>query len=89
MNQPQININTQSAVNTLTQKLIEKQKQDLEDKGINILEGLISGENKPKDSTATTTKTGKTTKDETTEIVKDIIGGIFGKKKKKKDSTGN
>lgn len=89
MNQPQININTQSAVNTLTQKLIEKQKQDLEDKGINILEGLISGENKPKDSTATTTNTGKTTKNETTEIVKDIIGGIFGKKKKKKDSTGN
>lgn len=89
MTQPQINLNTQSAIKTLTQQLIEKQKQDLEDKGINILEDLIGGDNKSKDSTATTTNTGKTTKDETTKIVKDIIGGIFGKKEKKKDSTGN
>jgi len=89
MIQPQINFNTKTAVNALTQKLIEKQKQDLEAKGINILEDLIRGDNKPKDSTATSTSTGKTTKDETTEIIKDIIGGIFGKKKTKKDSTEN
>ena len=86
MIQPQININTQTAVKALTQKLIEKQKQDLEAKGINILEDLIGGDNKPKDATTTT---GKTTKEETTDIVKDILGGIFGKKKTKKDSTGN
>lgn len=89
MIQPQININTQTAVKALMQKLVEKQRQDLEAKGINILEDLIGGNNNPKDSTATSTSTGKTTKDETTEIIKDIIGGIFGKKKTKKDSTGN
>ncbi len=82
-------LNTKTAVNALTQKLIDKQKQELEAKGINILEELIGGDTNPKDSTATSTSTGKTTNDETTKIVKDIIGGIFGKKKTKKDSTGN
>ena len=95
MTNPQINVNTQSAVTTLTKKLIEKQKQDLENQGLDILQGLIGGGDKPKDgsnnqnNTGNTENTGNTTTDETTKVVKDIIGGIFGNKKKKKDTTGN
>jgi len=97
MTQPKINVNTKAAVTSLTQKLIEKQKQDLQNKGLDILEGLIGGGDKPKDEKTGTGKTGnagnteqtQTTENETTKVVKDIIGGIFGKKKKEKDSTGN
>jgi len=80
MAQPQINLNTQGAVKALTQKLIEKQKKDLVGKGKGILEGLLGGKNKPKDTT-NNNNTGNTTTDKTTEIVKDIFGGLFGKKK--------
>jgi hypothetical protein len=95
MTNPQINVNTQSAVTSLTQKLMEKQKQELEDKGLDILEGLIGKGDKPKEgatnqnTAGTTQNTGDATKDETTKVVKDILGGLFGSKKKKKDSTGN
>ena len=80
INNPKISVDTKAAVTTLTQKLIEKQKQDLKDKGTGILEDLIGGGNKPKDSTNTNT-TGNQ-QSNTTEVVKDIIGGLFGNKKK-------
>ena len=97
MSNPQVNLNTQSAVKALTQKLIEKQKNDLEGKGLDILKGLIGGDktsekgsNGQKNTGKTgAEKTGTTTEEETTKVVKDIFGGIFGNKKKKKDSTGN
>ena len=62
----------------MTQKLIEKQKQDLKDKGTDILKDLIGGGNTPTDSTSN----GKPQKPTTTEVVTDILGGLFGKKKK-------
>jgi len=84
---PQISLNTEAAVKTLTQKLIEKQKQDLKDKGTDILRDIVGGGATPKDSSATGgTTTPKTTTQETTQVVKDILGGIFGGGKKKKDS---
>ena len=97
MSSPQVNLNTQSAVKDLTQRLIEKQKNDLEGKGLDILKGLIGGDKTSKDGSGGQKDTGKTgadktettTEEETTKVVKDIIGGIFGNKKKKKDSTGN
>ncbi|MEL6810094.1 MAG: AsmA-like C-terminal region-containing protein [Bacteroidota bacterium] len=91
MLQPKVNVNTQNAVKSLTQKLIDKQKKDLEQKGLNILGDLIGDKDKGDKKDSKQTDTGKTgtTQDETTKVVKDIIGGIFGKKKKKKDSTGN
>lgn len=86
---PSISLNTETAVKTLTQKLIEKQKQDLLDKGTDILGDLISGGTpKPKDSSQTTT-TGNTTQQttqQTTQVVKDILGGLLGGGKKKTDS---
>jgi len=77
---PKISVDTKTAVTTLTQKLIDKQKDELKDKGTDILKGLIGGGNKPKDST-NTNNTG-TPKTDPTEVVKDIFGGLFGKKKK-------
>lgn len=73
---PKISVNTEDAVKSLTQKLIDKQKKDLKDKGINILKDITNNGNKnSKDSTATQVET-------TTNVVKDIFGNIFGKKKK-------
>lgn len=96
MMSPQVGVNTQAAVSTLTQKLIEKQKKDLEEKGLDILKGLIGGEDKKEGAedpnqtgTGTTKETGDSKTEETTKVVKDILGGIFGNKKKKQDTTGN
>jgi hypothetical protein len=81
---PTISVDTKAAVTTLTQKLIDKQKEELVDKGTDILQDLINGNNKPKDSTSTNTNTTEQT---TTDVVKDVLGGLFGRKKKKQDST--
>ena len=87
---PNISLNTEAAVKTLTQKLIEKQKQDLLDKGTDILGDILSGGTpKPKDTTSTST-TGNTTQQttqQTTQVVKDILGGLLGGGKKKKVDT--
>ncbi|MEM7187614.1 MAG: AsmA-like C-terminal region-containing protein, partial [Bacteroidota bacterium] len=94
LTQPSVNINTQAAVNTLTQRLIEKQKQELENKGLDILEGIIGGKNNSEEktndpNTGNTQQNQSGAQEETTKVVRDILGGIFGKKKKKKDSIGN
>lgn len=79
MTSPTISVDTKAAVTTLTQKLIDKQKDELKDKGTDILKDLIGG-NKPKDP-VNSTSTG-TPKTEPKDVVKDIIGGLFGNKKK-------
>lgn len=90
-NSPKVNLNTQAAVNSLTQRIIDKQKDDLKDKGKDFL-GNILGGNKPKDSTTVqqdSVKAGtpKTNEDAIKDAAKDILGGLFGKKKTKaKDS---
>lgn len=87
---PKISVDSKSAVNSLTKKLIENQKQDLKDKGTDILKDLIGGgKTKPKDSSGTNAGSGNTPVETTTEVVKDLFGDLFGKKKKKKknDST--
>ena len=81
---PSVSVNTKAAVNELTQRLIEKQKQELKDKGTDILGDLLGG-NKKKDSTQTQTQTQQNTG----EVVKDILGGLFGGKKKDTTNQGN
>ncbi|MDC8005753.1 AsmA-like C-terminal region-containing protein [Aureisphaera galaxeae] len=83
---PAVNVDTKGAVSTLTQQLIEKQKQELTNKGTDILKDILGGGTK-KEGDAKANSTEKTTEEQATEVVKDIFGGIFGKKKKKKDST--
>jgi hypothetical protein len=91
LSSPSISVNTEAAVKTLTQTLIDKQKQELKDKGTNILEDLIGqgGSSNPKDTTNTSKPDPTGTQQNTTQVVKDILGGLFGKNKKEADSTGN
>jgi hypothetical protein len=79
MSNPKISVNTKDAVTSLTQKLIDKQTQGLKDQGTNILNDLIGGDNKPKDGT--NNNSSGTQKTDPVETVKDIFGGLFGKKK--------
>lgn len=125
LNSPKVSTDLTSGVKTLTNKLIEIQKQKLINKGKdelnNIIGDVLGGNSSETDSTKTnpvtdvlggilggntqqdSTKTedttpkatdvlndilsGNTTKTDTTKadenIVNDVLGGIFGKKKKK------
>lgn len=88
INNPQISVDTKAAVTTLTQRLIEKQKQDLTTKGIDVLQDILGGGTKKDSTTTSTTRNDSTkTQDNTTKVVKDILGGLFGKKTKKQDTT--
>lgn len=89
---PKVSVNMQSAVNDITQKLIEKQKQELKDKGTDILKDLIGGGNNntnqgntgdPKDPEKTDPVTTDPEK-----VVKGILGDLL-KGNKKKDSVKN
>ena len=90
-NNPRINLNMEQAVNNLTQKIIASQTQQLQEKGKGILTDIITGKTR-KDTTATgqTTKKDsvvKTQEDVVKDAARDILGGILGGKKKKKDTT--
>ena len=81
---PTVNTDLTNAVSKLTQQLVEIQKQKLLNQGKDKLDELIGdvlngGKDKGTDSTKTST----------TDVVKDVLGGLFGgkKKKTKKDST--
>lgn len=87
---PTVNTDLTSAVSNLTKQLIEIEKQKLLNQGKgkikNILGNLIEGNT----TTPNSTKTDSTaTKDPITKGVKNILGGLFGKKKKKKDTIQN
>ena len=83
---PQISLNTKAAINSLTQTLLAKQKEELINQGTNILSDLISGGNKPKDSTSSgINKPTNNSTQQATEVVTDILEGLFGKKKKKNE----
>ena len=87
---PQVSLNTETAINQLTQRLMDKQKDKLIDKGSDFLSGLIDGATK-KDTTETKTpevdstktessdNTKDNTKDETKDRIKGALEGIFKK----------
>ena len=83
-NNPNIKTDLKSAIANLSKQVANKQKDKLVEKGkeeiTNTLDNLLNGEKK--DSTATDTIKKNAVK----EAAKDILGGLFGKKKKKKDS---
>ncbi|SRX53749.1 AsmA-like C-terminal region-containing protein [Aequorivita sp. CIP111184] len=91
---PQVSLNTEAAINTLTQQLLAKQKDKLINQGTDILGGLLGGGTK-QDSTKTNTTTGnqqQTTQQQNTQIIKDVLGGLLGGKKKTdttKSKSGN
>ncbi len=81
---PSIKTDLKAAITNLSKQIAGKQKDKLIEKGTdevtNVLNDLLN-RNK-KDSTATDT----IKKDAVKETAKDILGGLFGKKKKKKDT---
>tara|TARA_R110002033_G_scaffold79931_3_gene131110 strand:+ start:161705 stop:164428 length:2724 start_codon:yes stop_codon:yes gene_type:complete len=85
---PVVTTDLSSGIKSLTTKLVEIEKQKLitkgKDKATDLIGGLLSGNQKAKDSTVATNKN--------TDAVKDVLGGLLGNKKKdsttvKKDST--
>ncbi len=86
---PQISLNAENAINTLTKQLLAKQKDKLINQGTGILGGILNGGTR-QDSTKTNTNTNnqqQTTQQQNTQIIKDVLGGILGGKKKKTDTT--
>ncbi|HET8855255.1 MAG TPA: AsmA family protein, partial [Salinimicrobium sp.] len=88
---PQINLNMETAITSLTQKIIDRQKENLKEKGVDILTGILTGENETSsDTTATAPKkidTAGVTKEQVVEeVAKNILGEIFGGNKTKKDT---
>ncbi|WP_271423536.1 AsmA-like C-terminal region-containing protein [Aequorivita sinensis] len=93
-NKPQVSLNAENAINKLTQELIAKQKDKLINQGTDILSGILGGGTKT-DSTSTNTQKQDTiqqntqqqnTQQQNTKVIKDILGGILGGKKKKQDT---
>lgn len=86
LHQPQISLNMESAVKQLTNSLIDKQKENLKDKGEEILGGLFGKDKSAeKDSTATGEKQPeKKTEDKVKDKAKEALNNLFGKKKSDK-----
>ncbi|WP_405330185.1 AsmA-like C-terminal region-containing protein [Leeuwenhoekiella sp. LLG6367-2.1] len=90
---PQVNVNMQQAVTSLTQQIVATQKGKLqqqgEDKIKDVLGGLLGGKKTAQDTSATVNKPKDSvvTKPTTTTVVKDVLGGLFGKKSKAADTT--
>ena len=86
---PAVKTDLKQSIGNLTKQLIQIQKEKLLNKGTSTLSGLLDNVLKdPKsvkketDSTKTTTETKK---DALKDAAKNILGGLFGKKKKKKE----
>ncbi|GAA0871359.1 AsmA-like C-terminal region-containing protein [Gangjinia marincola] len=87
---PTVKLNTKAAITNLTQQIVAKQKEKLKEKGEDKLNEVISdifNKNK-KDSTAVKQDSTKVKpEDAVKDIAKDVLGGLFGRKKKAADST--
>ena len=87
LNNPTVTTDLSQSVQTLTTKLIDIQKQKLLNQGTNAIKDLLGSttgttpigqDQTTQDSTQTNTTTPKTE-----EVVKDVLGNLFNKKKKK------
>ncbi|MCM4158537.1 AsmA family protein [Antarcticibacterium flavum] len=92
---PQININMEQAVSNLTQKIVAKQKDNLEQKGIDAIRGVLEGrrptQTNPTDTIANDTlqtpPATRTNETQVKEAARTILGGLLGGKKKAQDTT--
>ena len=85
---PKVSLNMQSAINSITQKLIDKQKKDLQNKGEDILKDILGGgKSTGKDPKKTTSEKPDPKTTDPEKVVKGILGDLLGGKTKK-DSTG-
>ncbi len=76
MSSPNVSTDLSSSVTKLTQKLVQQQKDNLVNNTLNNLLGGDKKESKDKKGSET---------EKTVNKVKDVLGGLFGKKKKKED----
>ena len=94
---PQVGINTQQAVSSLTQQIIATQKDKLgqqgESKIKDVLGGILGNSGKTSDTTKTTNPTtakrDSVIQNTTNKVVKDVLGGLFGKKKAQDTTKSN
>lgn len=82
LKQPTIKVDMQSAVSNLTNQIIEQQKDELIGKAGEELTNLLGGNSK-NDKASDSTSTGD---DKVEETVKNVLGGLLGGKKKKKEN---
>ncbi|WP_037319414.1 AsmA-like C-terminal region-containing protein [Salegentibacter sp. Hel_I_6] len=101
---PQINVNMQQAVTNLSQRIVAKQKENLQERGQDAIRDIINKQTgnrnqKPKsdttavqDSTQTQTpqteQKPKNQEEQVKDAARNILGGILKKNQKKKDTTG-
>ena len=91
---PQINLNTQQAINTLTQKIIEQQKEAFTQKGLDAISNILKGGKlppKPADSVAVIPQAQKDSlrtqqEKKIEDVARDIFGGLLGGRKKAQDT---
>lgn len=84
---PQIKVNTEKAVKTITQKIVEEQKGKLRDKTKDKLKDLLGGGEKEESQDQTPSDTTKTQEPKSKEEkIKEGIKNIFGGLKTKKDT---
>ncbi|MBZ9629266.1 AsmA-like C-terminal region-containing protein [Salegentibacter sp. LM13S] len=101
---PQININMEQAVSNLTQRIVAKQKENLQERGQDAIRDIINkqtGRNQEQqtDTTAVqdsiqtetpkTEQAPKTQEEEVKDAARNILGGILKNRTQKKDTTGN
>lgn len=96
LNSPKVAVNTQQAVTELTQNIVANQKDQLKQKGEEKVTEALGKLLGNKTTTDTTQTSGSTQKKDTLsqtqttqKIVKDVLGGLLNRNKKKQDSTGN
>jgi len=92
---PKISTDLSSSVTKLTQQLIEIEKKKLINQGTDAIKDLLGGFTSgntsgsgttPKDSTVVQTDSSNTNTPSTETAIKNILGGLLNKNKKKKDS---
>jgi len=91
---PKINLNTQQAINTLTQKIIEQQKEAFTQKGLDAISNILKGGKlppKPADSVAVIPQAQKDSlktqqEKKVEDVARDIFKGLLGGRKKAQDT---
>lgn len=90
-NNPQVSVNTQSAISNLTQQLVASQKDKLRQQGESkvrdALGNLLGGGSDDRNPQNQQQTRQDTTQNEVQNTVKNVLGGLFNKKKK--DTTKN
>jgi len=91
---PKITLNTQQAVNSLTQKIIEEQKGAYTQKGLDAISNILKGGKLPPKSADSLAVVPESKKDSVStqqekkveDVARDILGGFLSGKKKAQDT---